>query len=127
MKINEIVKLTTAGYKAGEIKELAELEKEKPGALTLALNGSPLSDVKELILLDTPAEDDKASEGADPEPADNEGGEPDYKSMYEDLKGKTTELENTIKEIQKNNQHEDLSGGEKPLEDQISEILGGLL
>lgn len=126
MKINEIVKLTTAGYKAGEIKELAELEKEKPGALTLALNGSPLSDVKELITLDTPDEDDNTSEDADTEPADK-GGEPDYKSMYEDLKGKTTELENTIKEIQKNNQHEDLSGDEKPLEDQVSEILGGLL
>lgn len=125
MKINEIVKLTTAGYKAGEIKELAELEKEKPGALTLALNGSPLSDVKELITLDTPDEDGEP-EGADTEPADK-GGEPDYKSMYEDLKGKTAELENTIKEIQKNNQHEDLSGDEKPLEDQVSEILGGLL
>ena len=126
MKINEIVKLTTVGYKAGEIKELAELEKEKPGALTLALNGSPLSDVKELITLGTPDEDDNASEGADAESADK-GGEPDYKSMYEDLKGKTEELENTIKEIQKNNQHEDLSGDEKPLEDQVSEILGGLL
>lgn len=126
MKINEIVKLTTAGYKAGEIKELAELEKEKPGALTLALNGSPLSDVKELITLDTPDEGGEP-EGADTEPANNEGGEPDYKSMYEDLKGKTTELENTIKEIQKNNQHEDLSGDEKPLEEQVSEILGGLL
>lgn len=125
MKINEIVKLTTAGYKAGEIKELAELEKEKPGALTLALNGSPLSDVKELITLDTPDEGGEP-EDADTEPADK-GGEPDYKSMYEDLKGKTTELENTIKEIQKNNQHEDLSGDEKPLEEQVSEILGGLL
>ena len=125
MKINEIVKLTTAGYKAGEIKELAELEKEKPGALTLALNGSPLSDVKELITLGTPDEGGEP-EDADTEPADK-GGEPDYKSMYEDLKGKTAELENTIKEIQKNNQHEDLSGDEKPLEDQVSEILGGLL
>ena len=125
MKINEIVKLTAAGYKAGEIKELAELEKEKPGALTLALNGSPLSDVKELITLDTPDESGEP-EDADPEPADK-GGEPDYKSMYEDLKRKTAELENTIKEIQKNNQHEDLSGDEKPLEEQVSEILGGLL
>lgn len=125
MKINEIVKLTTAGYKAGEIKELDELEKEKPGALTLALNGSPLSDVKELITLDTPDEDGEP-EDADTEPADK-GGEPDYKSMYEDLKGKTTELENTIKEIQKNNQHEDFSGDDKPLEEQVSEILGGLL
>lgn len=125
MKINEIVKLTTAGYKAGEIKELAELEKEKPGALTLALNGSPLSDVKELITLDSPDEGGEP-EDDDTEPADK-GGEPDYKSMYEDLKGKTTELENTIKEIQKNNQHEDLSGDEKPLEEQVSEILGGLL
>lgn len=126
MKINEIVKLTTAGYKAGEIKELAELEKEKPGALTLALNGSPLSDVKELITLGTPDEGGEP-EDVDTEPENNEGGEPDYKSMYEDLKGKTTELENTIKEIQKNNQHEDLSGDEKPLEEQVSEILGGLL
>ena len=85
-----------------------------------------MSDVKELINLGTPDEDEKP-EGADPEPANNEGGEPDYKSMYEDLKGKTEELENTIKEIQKNNQHEDLSGDEKPIEEQVSEILGGLL
>ena len=124
MNAAELVKLSLAGYKAAEIKELKGMEKETPEALTLALNGNSLTDVKELLTL-TATED-----GTKPEVVTADRGkrdpEPDYKSMYEELKKKSDDLENTIKEIQNKNQS--TPGPDLPSEeDQIAEIVKGFM
>lgn len=120
MKFGEIVKLTTAGYKPADIRELDEITKETPDALSLALNGSSLADVKELITL---ASGEEAN--AEPEkPEQPEGAaEPDYKKLYEELKEKSDTLERTIKDIQSNNQRQDQSGNIKSEEEQVAEII----
>ena len=102
MNIAEIVKLTAAGYKVSEITELKGMEKDNPEALNLALNGNSFSDVKDLLAL-ADAEEVNPTEAPDPAPGERDP-EPDYKSMYEELKKKSDTLENTIKEIQKSNQ-----------------------
>ena len=102
MNFAEMVKLSTAGYKVSEINELKDIAKEKPDALTLALNGTSFSDVKELISLADTEEGPKPEvPAADPGESDPE---PDYKSLYEELKKESDTMKNTIKEIQKENQ-----------------------
>ena len=102
MNFAEIVKLSTNGYKVSEINELKDIAKEKPDALTLALNGTSFSDVKELISL-AAAEEDTKSETVTADPGESDP-EPDYKSLYEELKKESDTMKNTIKEIQKENQ-----------------------
>ena len=102
MNAAELVKLSLAGYKAAEIKELKGMEKETPEALTLALNGNSFSDVKELLSL-AAAEEDKPSETVTADQGESDP-EPDYKSLYEELKKESDTMKNTIKEIQKENQ-----------------------
>lgn len=120
MNFAEVVKLSTNGYKVAEINELKGITKEKPEALTLALNGNSLSDVKELISL-TDGEEVKITEppAADPGKSDPE---PDYKNLYEELKKKSEDQEKTIKEIQKQNQ---TTPGPAPRseEDELSDIV----
>lgn len=65
MKLTEIVKLSRAGYTPADIKELAEIAKERPEAIQLAEN-CKLSELKELIAL----EDDPGAGAADPKPAE---------------------------------------------------------
>ena len=102
MNAAELVKLSLAGYKAAEIKELKGMEKETPEALTRALNGNSFSDVKELLSL-AAAEEDTKSETVKADPGESDP-EPDYKSLYEELKKESDTMKNTIKEIQKENQ-----------------------
>lgn len=102
MNFAEMVKLSTNGYKVSEINELKDIAKENPDALTLALNGSSFSDVKELLTL-AAAEEDTKSETVKADPGERDP-EPDYKSMYEELKKESDTMKNTIKEIQKKNQ-----------------------
>ena len=112
MNFAEIVKLSTNGYKVSEINELKDIAKNNPDALTLALNGTSFSDVKELLSLaaseeGTKPEEVKADQGeSDPEP--------DYKSLYEELKKESDTMKNTIKEIQKENQR--TPGPDQPTE-----------
>lgn len=121
MKFGEIVKLTTAGYKPADIRELDNIIKETPDALTLALNGSSLSDVKELMTLAAGEEPEKGGAG-NPEQGKRDP-EPDYKQMYEELKAKSDTLEQTIKDIQSNNQRKDQSGNVITEEQQVAEII----
>lgn len=114
MKFTEIVKLATNGYKTAEIDELKALAIDNPEVLTLALNGNSLSDVKELLTLTDSEEGPKPEEpAADPGEKDPE---PDYKSLYEELKKKSEDQEATIKEIQLKNQT--TPGPALPTEDQ---------
>lgn len=119
MKFSEIVKLTTAGYKPADIRELDGIAKENPDVLTLALNGSSLSDVKELMTL--ASEEGNAGAGS-PEQSKRET-EPDYKKLYEELKSKSDTLEQTIKDIQTDNQRKDQSGNVKSEDEQVAEII----
>lgn len=112
--LTDLLKLTTAGYKYSDIKDLKEME--DPAALTLALNGNNLTDVKDLLSLVTP-EDGKEPERVEPEQPKSVA-EPDYKKMYEELKSKSDDLEKTIKDIQTNNQRQNQQGDTKT-EDQI--------
>lgn len=121
MKIGEILKLTAAGYKAADIKELTELEKECPEAVQIAASGASLQDVKDLITL-AASEDGESPEEVAPAPAKSEP-EPDYKRMYEELKEKTGSLEGTLKQIQEDNQRRDVSGKTPDLDQQLSDIV----
>lgn len=114
MNIAEIVKLSTNGYKVSEINELKDIAKDNPDALTLALNGNSFSDVKELLSLAATEEDTK-SEVVKAYPGESDP-EPDYKSLYEELKKESDTMKNTIKEIQKENQR--TPGPEQPTEDE---------
>ena len=114
MNFAEMVKLSTAGYKVSEINELKDIAKNNPDALTLALNGTSFSDVKELLSLAAAEEGPKPEEvKADPGESDPE---PDYKSLYEELKKESDTMKNTIKEIQKENQR--TPGPEQPTEEE---------
>lgn len=122
MKIGDMLKLTTLGYKPNDIKELNTLGDD---ALSLALSGNSLADVKELVSL-VDAEDGKPDAPATEHPESE--GEPDYKKMYEELKNETETLKTNLKEIQLDNQKRDLSGGEeKTLDDQLIEIVSSFM
>lgn len=120
MNIAEIVKLSTNGYKVSEINELKAMTKDSPEALTLALNGNSFTDVKELLSLTDPADGEKPEGPAADQ--DKRDPEPDYKSLYEELKKKSDDLETTIKEIQTENR---MTPGTPPPseEEEIAEIV----
>lgn len=121
MNAGEILKLVGAGYKAADIKELAELSKAQPEALKIAASGMPLQEVKDLLILATP-EDGGSPEGAETEPAKSEP-ETDYKKLYEELKEKSETLEGTLKQIQEDNSRKDLSGNTPNLEETLADIV----
>ena len=101
MTITEILKLSASGYKVSEINELKGIVKDNPDALQLALNGNSFSDVKELLTL---ADSEDGTKPEEPKPESGERDpEPDYKSMYEELKKKSDDMESTIKKIQEDN------------------------
>ena len=107
MKFSEMISLAVSGYSAGDIKELAEMQKENPEVVKLAKTGAKMSDIKELLTL-ADAEETPAKS------ADQEQGEsvptPDYHKMYEDQKKELEALKSTVSEIQKKNASEDISG-----------------
>ena len=125
MKTGELLKLITLGYKAADLKELNELSKEKPEALQIALSGSNLSDTKDYLSLISD------EEGTKPEPEVKEPPEsvtePDYKSMYEELKKKSDEQEEQIKQIQNQNQRQDQSGNKPTDEDILKDIVSSFM
>lgn len=117
--LTDLLKLTTAGYKYSDIKDLKEME--DPAALTLALNGNNLTDVKDLLSLVTP-EDGQEPERVGPEQSES-ATEPDYKKMYEELKSKSDDLEKTIKDIQTNNQRQNQQGDIKTDDQMLADIV----
>ena len=117
--LTDIVKLTTAGYKPAEIKELHEME--DPAALTLALNGNNITDVKDLLSLVTP-EDGKEPERVETEQPEGVA-EPDYKKLYEELKSKSDDLEKTIKDIQTQNKRQNQQGETKTDDQLLADIV----
>lgn len=123
MKIENVLKLVTQGYKPADIKELNTLGAD---ALSLALNGNSLADVKELVSLVS------TEEGEEPDVPVTEHPEsedvPDYKKLYEEQKTELDGLKTTIKEIQLENQKRDISGGEvKTTEDQLIDIVSSFM
>lgn len=123
MKVADILKLTAAGYKPADIKELSELEKSQPEAVQIAASGASLQDVKDLISLAASEEADNSAEDADPGAGESDPG-PDYKSMYEELKNQTDKLQETLGKLQADNSHKDLSGEtKKSLDEQVADII----
>lgn len=122
MKVADILKLTAAGYKPADIKELSELEKTQPEAVQIAASGASLQDVKDLISL-AATEEAESAEGADTGAGESDPG-PDYKSMYEELKSQTDKLQETLGKLQADNSHKDLSGEtQKSLDEQVADII----
>ena len=122
MKVADILKLTAAGYKPADIKELSELEKTQPEAVQIAASGASLQDVKDLISLTT-TEEAESAEVADPGAGESDP-EPDYKRMYEELKNQTDKLQETLGKLQADNSHKDLSGEtQKSLDEQVADII----
>ena len=126
MNITELLKLTTAGYKPAQIRELAELEKDNPGSIQLAATGATLDEVKDLLSL-TASADGESPEGAADSPAESVP-EPDYKSQYEELKKKADDLEAQLKQIQEKNSTTD-AGSSKPadIDAKISDIVASFM
>lgn len=123
MKIDTVLKLVTQGYKPADIKELNTLGAD---ALSLALNGNSLADVKELVSLVGTEEGEEPDVPATEHPESEE--EPDYKKLYEEQKTELDGLKTTIKEIQLENQKRDISGGEvKTTEDQLIDIVSSFM
>lgn len=122
MKVADILKLTAAGYKPADIKELSELEKSQPEAVQIAASGASLQDVKDLISL-AASEEAGSAEDADPGAGESDP-DPDYKSMYEELKNQTDKLQETLGKLQSDNSHKDLSGQtQKSLDEQLADII----
>lgn len=124
MNIAEVVKLSANGYKVSEINELKGIAKDNPDALQLALNGNSFSDVKELLTL---ADSEDGTKPEEPKPdAGKRDSEPDYKSMYEELKKKSDDMESTIKKIQEDNARK--PGTPPPSEEEaLAEIVKGFM
>lgn len=123
MKVADILKLTAAGYKVADIKELSELEKTQPEAVQIAASGASLQDVKDLISLAATEEAGASAEGADSGSGESDQ-DPDYKSMYEELKSQTDKLQDTLSKLQSDNSHKDLSGNtQKSLDEQVADII----
>lgn len=122
MNLTEVLKLTTAGYKPAQIRELSELEKENPGAIQIAATGATLDEVKDLLTLTASGEGESPEEAAQG-PAESEPG-PDYKALYEELRTKAESLEATLKQIQGENSRKNVAG--EPAQDPdavLSEIV----
>lgn len=126
MNITELLKLTTAGYKPAQIRELAELEKDNPGSIQLAATGATLDEVKDLLSL-TASADGESPEEAAASPAESVP-EPDYKTQYEELKKKADNLEAQLKQIQEKNSTTD-AGASKPvdIDAKISDIVASFM
>ena len=122
MKATEVLKLVTVGYSVGEINELKGM---KPEALQLALNGKKLTEVKDYMSLIS-AEDGNLPEAEETEQGENDP-EPDYKKMYEELKTKSDTMEQTIKDIQKENQGKDQQGDVKSSDELLAEIVSAFM
>lgn len=115
MKWNEIVGLSVAGYSAAEIKEIKSLEKDHPEIIKMAKAGAKLKDIKELIEMSDPEDDNSGnSDGQEP---DESVPTPDYKKLYEEQSKEIDELKATVSKIQKQNASEDHSGDQKEVDD----------
>ena len=117
MNIKQILTLGAKGYKAADINELKKLSADNPEVVNLALNGTPLSEINELLSLADSEQSPVSQEPAESEPT------PDYKKLYEELKAKNEETEKTIKAIQEDNQRHDYSGEIKSEEEIVTEIV----
>ena len=115
MKWNEVVSLTVAGYSAADIKEIKSLEKDRPEIIKMAKAGAKLKDIKELIEMSDP-EDDNSGNSDDQEPGERDQ-TPDYKKLYEEQSKEIDELKATVSKIQKQNASEDHSGDQKEADD----------
>lgn len=96
MKIDEIVTLATNGYSVDDIREL---EEQYPDFTTLAISGKSLSEIKAYSERAV-KEDPQTEEQGTSQVKDQES---DYKSLYDDLSAKYSEMESTLKQIQHNN------------------------
>ena len=128
MKITEIASLLGKGYKVDEIKELATMSAETPEVLEMAKSGAKISDIKELITLADPDNKDDQGHGKGQE-TDESDQTPDYKALYEDLKKKADDLQQTVSKIQEDNARKDNSGNkeEKSPEDILGDIMAECL
>lgn len=122
MKISEMVSLAVSGYSAGDIKELAEMQKENPDIIKLTKSGAKLSEIKDLMAMADAEEAPAKSAG--PEQTESES-TPDYKKMYEDQKAEIEKLKGTVSDIQRKNASEDISGSaadKDPLADFMNKL-----
>lgn len=115
MKWSEVVSLTVAGYSAADIKEIKSLEQERPEIIKMAKAGAKLRDIKELIEMSDP-EDDNSGNSDDQEPGERDQ-TPDYKKLYEEQSKEIEELKATVSNIQKNNASKDVSEKVKEADD----------
>jgi len=122
MKFSEMVGLAVSGYSAGDIKELAEMQKENPDVIKFTKSGAKLSEIKDLMAMADAEETPAKSAGQEP-------GEsvptPDYQKLYEDQKAEIEKLKGTVSDIQKKNASEDISGSaadKDPLADFMNKL-----
>jgi len=120
MKISEMLSLAVQGYSAGDIKELAEMQKENPGIIALTKSGAKLSEIKDLLSM-ADAEETPAKSAA-PEPCESDK-TPDYHKMYEDQKAEIEKLRATVSEIQEKNASKEIpQTAADPLESFLSKF-----
>ena len=106
MKFSEMVGLAVSGYSAGDIKELAEMQKENPDIIKLTKSGAKLSEIKDLLSMADAEETPAKSAG--PEPCESDK-TPDYQKMYEEQKDEIEKLRTTVSEIQKKNASQEIT------------------
>lgn len=122
MKISEMVGLAVSGYSAGDIKELAEMQKENPDIIKLTKSGAKLSEIKDLLAMADSEETPENNAGQEPDKSDPT---PDYRKMYEDQKAELEKLKGTVSDIQRKNASEDISGSaadKDPLADFMNKL-----
>lgn len=118
MKLTEMIKLGSKGFKPSDIKELEQSGVQTDDVINLAENGYSATDIKELITLAgseekvQPGNEEKDDPGPDPSGHEGAKDEIDYKSEFEKQKAELDKLKQTISTIQLDNSHKNLGSGE---------------
>ena len=119
MKLTEMIKLGSRGFKPSDIKELEQAGVQTDDVINLAENGYSAADIKELITLagsEEKVQPGNEEHGDDPGPDQSSGHEGDdkvdYKAEFEKQKAELDELKQTISTIQLDNSHKNLGSGE---------------
>lgn len=128
MKLGDMAALLVSGYSMDDLNTIKSLEKTEPDIVTVAKQVKSMSDLTALLEIagddaqDEPAEDHHA----DSQPTAESVQEPDYKSLYEAEQKKTDDLNQKLKQAQKENVNRDISGNEESFEDTIIDLYRAL-
>ena len=129
MKLGDMAALLVSGYSMDDLNTIKSLEKTEPDIVNVAKQVKSMSDLTALLAI--AGDDEQPEQVAEDQRADNQPTAesvqvPDYKSLYEAEQKKTDDLNQKLKQAQKENVNRDVSGNEESFEDTIIDLYRAL-